>query len=234
VARLPRVDVAQWPHLIVQRAIDGDCLVIDADDRKALWQAMVDAARACDVAVHAYAIVSDHFLLLATPAEAGSLGDFMQAIGRRYVAAFNRRHARAGRLWEGRFRATVIDAARYLLDAMVFVELHDSAAGVQPGGANLPGLAWGHSSRFAHLNQRSDPLVLDHAMFWRLGNTPFDREAAWRKRLDAGLNQAQHDAFAKAMHKGWALVDAKELPVLESVAGRRLSPRPRGRPRRNG
>lgn len=226
MARLPRVDVAQWPHLVAQRALAGESLVHDADDRKALWQAMVDAARACDVAVHAYVIAKDHFHVLATPAEPGALGSFMQAIGRRYVAAFNRRHQRQGRLWDGRFRATVIDPARYLLDAMVFIELHDAPGALAPTGA------WGYSSRAAHLNQRTDPLVLDHAQFWRLGNTPFEREDAWRKRLELGLSEAQREALSQAVHKGWALVEQASLPPLEVVAGRRLSPRPRGRPKK--
>ncbi|HEX5372672.1 MAG TPA: transposase [Aquabacterium sp.] len=222
MARLPRLELAQWPHLMVQRVRPGEALVRDAEDRKALWLAMVDAARAHQVAVHAYVVLEDHFHLVATPARPGTLGAFMQSIGRRYVASYNRRHARQGTLWAGRFRATVLDPARYLLDAMALVELHRGGEGPAE-----PGL----SSLAHHLHQRTDALVQDHALFWALGNTPFEREVVWRRRLEAGLSSAQVATLAQAMDKGWALVDASSLPALEGLSGRRMAPRPRGRPR---
>lgn len=225
MARLPRLELAQWPHLIVQRVKTGDMLVRDAEDRKALWLAMADAARAHQVAVHAYVVLDDHFHLVATPSRAGTLGPFMQSIGRRYVASYNRRHARQGTLWAGRFRATVLDPARYLLDAMAFVELHRGGEGVaEPGRSSLA----------HHLHQRTDALVQDHALFWALGNTPFEREVVWRRRLEAGLSSSQVATLAQAVDKGWALVDAGRLSALEGLSGRRMAPRPRGRPRKSG
>jgi putative transposase len=230
MARLPRLEIAQWPHLIVQRVRPGERLVLDADDRKALWLAMVDAARAHLVAVHAYAVLDDHFHLLATPAQAGGLSAFMQSIGRRYVASYNRRHGRQGTLWSGRFRCTVLDPARYLLDAMAFVEVHRERD-ISPLGVS--GMVEpGESSVAHHLHQRTDALVQDHALFWALGNTPFEREAAWRRRLESGLSDALVSVMAQAMDKGWALVDADQLAPMEASAGRRLAPRPRGRPRK--
>ncbi|HET6788455.1 MAG TPA: transposase [Aquabacterium sp.] len=223
MARLPRLKLAQWPHLMVQRVRPGEALVRDAEDRKALWLAMVDAARAHQVAVHAYVVLEDHFHLVATPARPGTLGAFMQSIGRRYVASYNRRHAREGTLWAGRFRATVLDPARYLLDAMALVELHRGG-----DGPAEPGL----SSLAHHLHQRTDALVQDHALFWALGNTPFEREAVWRHRLEAGLSSALVSTMVQAMNKGWALVDAGSLAALEGLSGRRMAPRPRGRPRK--
>lgn len=227
MARLPRVGVAGWPHLLVQRVHDGQFLARDDTDRHALLAALRESAHPLGVAVHAYTLGSDHFHLLLTPPTDEALSLLMQALGRRYVPTFNRRHGRQGSLWSGRFRATVLEPARYLLDAMVFVDTHAVRAGEVLRCADD---AW--SSAPAHLGLRSDPVVTDHALFWALGNTPFEREAAWRQRLDAGLSPVQLAELARAMHAGWALLTPASARVLEGQTGRRLTPKPRGRPRK--
>jgi putative transposase len=227
MARLPRLGLAGWPHLVVQRVHDGQLLARDDQDRAALLAALREAGRQHGLSIHAYTLAADHLHLLATPAAEGALSLVMQALGRRYVAAYNRRHGRQGGLWAGRYRATVLDPARYLLDAMVFIEQHAWRAGLV---AKAEDDAW--SSVRHHLGLRTDPLVSDHALFWALGNTPFEREAAWRQRLEAGLPASQTQAMAEAVHKGWALMPEDAAAKLEPSAGRRLMPRPRGRPRK--
>ena len=48
----------------------------------------------------------------------------MQAIGRRYVGGFNARYCRTGTLWEGRFKAALVDSDRYLLTCYLNLELN--------------------------------------------------------------------------------------------------------------
>ncbi|HRH18593.1 MAG TPA: transposase [Aquabacterium sp.] len=238
MARLPRLECPSFPHLVVQRVVSGVPLTVDQVDQQWLWQCLLEAGRAHDVAVHAYVLMPDHFYVLATPAGVGALGAFMQSVGRRYVATYNRRHARQGSLWAGRFRATVIDPARYLLDAMVFIESqpwqHEHQASTPGPVATVP------SSLGQHLNRRTDPLVSDHAAFWALGNTPFDREAAWRKRLEQGLSAESAAALAQAADKGWVRGDEAFVRLLQQQASsggpsappRRMVPARRGRPRK--
>ena len=64
------------------------------------------------VALHAYALLDDAVQLLLRPPSDAALSRMMQALGRRYVAAFNRRHGRSGTLWDGRFRAGVVQPGR--------------------------------------------------------------------------------------------------------------------------
>lgn len=236
MARLARLAVGGWPHLVVQRVHDGQLMVRDDQDRATLLAGLRDAARATHVAIHAYSIAADRLLLLATPQDDAGLSLMMQAFGRRYVALYNRRHGRSGGLWAERFRATVIEPARYLLPCMVYVELHANgvatAAAAPEGGAvgARAGDRW--SSVGAHLGQRSDTLISDHPLYWALGNTPFDRELAYRRLLDEGLGADQVSAIGAALHKAWALGGAAFLAELEKNSERRLRPLPRGRPRK--
>lgn len=239
MARLTRLAVAGWPHLVVQRVHDGQLLARDDLDRTTLLAALRDAARATQVAIHAYSVDDNRLLLLATPPDSGALSALMQAFGRRYVALYNRRHGRTGSLWAERFRATVIEPARYVLPCMAYVELHP--LGALSGGAGLPAVS-GWAARVAedrwssgahHLGRRADPLVNDHPLYWALGNTPFEREVAYRRLLDEGLSAAQVADIGAALHKAWALGGAAFLAELEKSSERRLTPLPRGRPRKS-
>jgi putative transposase len=48
----------------------------------------------------------------------------MQTLGRRYVGWFNHVHRRTGTLWEGRYKATLVDTDAYFLACMRYVELN--------------------------------------------------------------------------------------------------------------
>lgn len=223
MARLPRLSIGGMPHLLVQRAQQGQPAFLDDTDRTLYRNLLGEAARAEGVALHAYALLDQQVRLLATPGAAEALGRMMQAIGRRYGSAFNRRHGRSGTLWEGRFRATVLEPERHLLDAMRFVE----DEGNWEGGVDDGGPA---SSRGHHLGRRQDSLVTDAAPFWALGNTPFDREAAYRRLLDAGLPLPVKVALEQAVHTGWPLGSDRFVASLSVKTTRRLVPLKRGRP----
>ncbi len=213
--------------MVVQHVHEGQALVRDETDVVLLLRTLKEAAREESVAIHAYVIAIDHLHLLATPSTDDGLSRLMQSVGRRYVAAYNRRHDRRGGLWSGRYRCTVIEAARYLLDCMVFIEQHALRTGAVQQLAEDRWSSVGH-----HLGLRVDPLIQDHPLYWALGNTPFDREAAWRKRLEQGLSHRQVSDLSNATHKGWALGGDDFLQKVQVALGRHVQPKPRGRPRR--
>jgi putative transposase len=228
MARLARLALAGLPHHVIQRGHHQQPIVLDDDDRRLFLQILRDASVAHQVSIHAYALLDDHVHLLATPQVASGLSALMQAVGRRYVAAFNRRHGRRGTLWEGRFRATVIEPERYLLPCMSYIELHP----VRHGEVAQPEFfAWSSSAH--HYGLRADPLVSDHKLFWALGNTPFDREARYRALLAQGLSSLQVKDITHATQKGWALGSPGFVASLAQQTERRVSAKPRGRPRKN-
>jgi putative transposase len=231
MARLPRLSVAGWPHLVLQRGHNGELALIDEADAQVWHTALHQAARDHAVAVHAYGLWRRGFLLVATPSDAAALGRLMQSLGRRYAAHFNRRHGRSGTLWDGRFRATVIEPKAYLLDAMQWVESPAGHGAVSAAVApELPG--W--SSAAHYLGQRRDAVITEPAAWWALGNTPFEREGAWLDRQSQTPPPAASQAFVDAVQKGWALGSPGFLAELAQQTGRRTTPLPRGRPRKAG
>jgi len=221
MARLPRLCVPGWPHLLIQLGHGRQAVFRDDADRRLFLDLLREAAIAHGVAIHAYALRDSEVRLLGTPSRPDSLSRMMQAIGRRYGSSFNRRHAHVGSLWEGRFRATVIEPERHLLTCMRYVERSLAEEG---------DLERTWSSAPHHIGARSDPCVSDHREYWLLGNTPFDREAAYRKLSQQALTPDELNLLSGAALKGWPLGSDAFLDKLAGSTARRLVPLPRGRP----
>lgn len=225
MARLPRLFVPGLPQLILQRGINRSAIFIDDADYQHYHGFLRDAAREHGVQMHAYALMPDHVHLLLTPLNDNSASAAMQQLGRRYVRYFNDRHRRTGTLWEGRYRSTVLEPARFLLPCYRYVELNPQRAGLVSEPANY---LW--SSCRHHLGLVQDPLINDHALFWALGNTPFDRQARYREMLTEGSSAAELATIRYAAHRGWMLGDlAPQVGV--PAPNRRTTPLAKGRPR---
>ncbi|MFM2066722.1 MAG: hypothetical protein RLZZ584_1631 [Pseudomonadota bacterium] len=225
MARLPRLAFAHLAHHIVLRGHNREAVFVDDVDRQAWLGAMREAAATLSVALHAYVLLADHVHLLVTPRSAEALGQLVQALGRRYVVAFNRRHGRSGTLWDGRFRASVIEPGAPLLGCLRYIEQNPVRAGLVARAVDWP---W--SSAAHHLGRKADGLVTGLPEYWALGNTPFEREAAWAHLLDEPLAPAEVEAYTRNALAGWAHGSGAFLARLQETTGRPLQPRPRGRP----
>jgi putative transposase len=228
MARLPRLVIPRQPHHIIQRGNDFQLIFREADDYEAFLNWLRDASRQFKVAIHAYVLMPDHLHLLASPADSIGLGRMMQWVGRHYVPYFNRKYQRAGTLWQGRYKAAVIESEQYLMMCNQYIEQHPVRAGIVAAAADYPWSSCPH-----HVGTRHDSLVTDHALYWALGNTPFDREAAYRILIEQPLSSKDVDVLREAAAKGWALGSDKFKAQLEKQAGRRVNPEKRGRPRKN-
>jgi putative transposase len=220
VARLPRLVVPLLAHYVLLRGHDGDAIARDAQDRQALLQALADAAGARAVVVHAYAVLDSECHLLLRPPNASALSATLQAFGRRYVAALNRRHRRRGTLWDGRFRAAPVApgeptlAALRLVDALGGSDADRGSASARCGGGRP---AW----------------LIDPPESWALGNTPFEREAAYRELLANNPLRRWDPLLEQAVRSSRAVGDEAFLAQLAAKAQVPVAPRPRGRPRGN-
>lgn len=225
MARQPRLTFAGHPHQLLVRGNNRQPVVLDDDDRRRLLSQLGEALREHAVSLHAYVLMPNHLHLLVTPAHAEGLSRAMQSLGRRYVAGFNARHQRSGTLWEGRYRAHLVGGTDHVLRCMRFIELNPQRAGLASGLLD-PG--W--SSLAHHLGALRDPLITEPAAYWQLGNTPFDREAAYRQWLEQGVGSLEAQRITSALVSGRPLGDAAYVAELEKLTNRSLTPRPRGRP----
>lgn len=227
MARLPRLALDGALHGVALRGHNRQPVFVDEDDRARLWDLLTVHAAKHDIAFHAYVFMESSVDLLLTPKEGPALSRFMQSVGRSYVRSFNDRHGRSGTLWEGRYRSSILQAERYLLDAMVFFDLSPVRSGIvtQPQDYR-----W--SSHNHYVGLRPELGITPHPVIWALGNTPFAREAAYRDRVAQGLDSESIVQLERNVGAGWALGDDAFLSQTKTKAHRRVVVGRPGRPQK--
>ena len=224
MARQARVYIPNTAQLVQVRGNNNAPVFFQPEDY-AQWQSIartIVPVHAVDI--HAYALLPTQINLLVTAHNEQALGELMHDLGRRYVRYINRTHQRTGTLWEGRYRTAFIQDAPYVVRAYVWL---DSGLGGLNGQSE-------YTSALRHLGQHNPEFIRDHSQYWQLGNTPFERQSAYAQRMSEGLSSAHSSELERAVQTGWALGDAAFIAQTEQAIGRRISPAPRGRPKKTG
>lgn len=225
MARLPRLIVPHHPHHVIQQGNDRQPIFREPEDYQRFLGWLRESAKEYKVAIHAYVLMPSQLQLLATPSDEDGLAQTMQRVGRYYVPWYNAKYARSGSLFQGRFKTSVIDSPMFFLQCSLYIES-------SPVRAQLAGdaLAYPWSSYAHHAGVNPDPVVTDHALYWALGNTPFQREALYKELAERSLTTSQLEVIEKAVLKGWPLGSDAFKADLEKKAQRRVLPAKRGRP----
>lgn len=107
---------------------------------------------------------------------------FMQHLGRHYVLW---QYRRTGTLWEGRHKASLVQAEPYLLTCIRYIELNPVAASMVQSPEQY---RW--SSYRWHAWGEFNPLVNDHDTYLRLGAMAHDRQCAYRNLFRAQISES--------------------------------------------
>jgi putative transposase len=226
MARLKRFAAPGHPHYVLQRAASGGSAFLDDEDRLRYLELLALLSREYAVDIHAYLLLPCAVHLVATPHDADALSRLIQALGRRYVPGFNRRHARMGSPWQGRFTSAPVDGSTALIDCMRYLEQ-------APVRERLAASAeeYGWSSASHHVGRSPSDMLVDHAAYWRLGNTPFEREAAYRRLLAEPIRDSDAARLSGVL-TGWPVGSPSFLNEVALQSGRRSMQKSAGRPRR--
>jgi putative transposase len=228
MARLPRFVLPGYPQHVIQRGNNRQRILFDEEDYWFLWEKLRAAAEKFGCDVHAYVLMPNHFHLLLTPAAENGIGKLMQYVGRYYVQYFNRRYGRTGTLWEGRYRATLLDPGTFLIPCSRYIEENPVRAGhVEQAGD----YAW--SSYGCNARGEDDKLVTPHAQYGRLGRSRTARQKAYLDGFQQTADETMLKRIRDATNKAWVLGDEGFCRTIEGLLNRRPEPRPRGGDRRS-
>jgi len=98
-------------------------------DRQKFLDYLSSATQRYGAIVHAYCLLSNHYhLLLETPA--GNLSQIMQHINGAYTTYFNVKRKRSGHLFQGRFKAILVEADEYATELSRYIHLNPVRAGM--------------------------------------------------------------------------------------------------------
>jgi putative transposase len=228
MARLPRFVLPGHPQHIIQRGNNRQPIFCCDADYCFFREKLTAACIQHGCAVHAYVLMTNHVHLLVTPQTEHAISKAMQSVGRYYVQYFNYTYQRTGTLWEGRYRATLLDTDQYLLTCYRYIELNPVRAGMVEDPADYLWSSYGFNAQ-----RRPDPLVVPHALYQDLGRDPQERQAAYRALFQGQLDEGALAEIREATNKAWLLGNERFRGAIEQKLNRRAAPRPRGGDRRS-
>lgn len=223
--RAPRIDIPGFPQHVVQRGNNRQPCFFRTVDRVKYLETLGEYARAFGCAVHAYVLMTNHVHLLMTPGSEGAVSRTLQAVGRRYVRWLNNAAGRTGTLWEGRYKACLVESDRYLLACYRYIELNPVRAGLVADPADHP---W--SSYKANAMGLHDGVVTPHGIYLELGPDGPTRRQRYRELIQAGLPEEELAAVRRYTNHQRALGSEGFQREVEAALGRPAGIRKAGRP----
>lgn len=228
MARLPRFVIPDQPqHVIVRGNNRAEIFCADADYQFYL-EKLQQACEKHACKLHAYVLMTNHVHLLITPQEEQSIGKAMQMLGRYYVQYYNYTYQRTGTLWEGRYKATLVDSEAYLLTCMRYIELNPVRAGMLAHPSDYP---W--SSYRSNAQGQTNELVTPHLEYRRLGKTDEERHAAYRLLFKSHIPESSLNEIRDATNKAWVLGNDRFKQRIQKQLERRVEPNARGGDRKS-
>jgi putative transposase len=223
--RKPRFYLPNMPVHVVQRGHSREAVFYEADDYTAYLAWLREGAQRYHCAIHAYVLMTNHVHVLATPADRDGLSRMMQYVGRRYVPYINNHYGTSGTLWEGRYKASLVQDDHYLLACMRYIELN-------PVRAKLVKYARAYrwSSYRANGGGRADPLITAHPHYLALAKTAALRREAYRSLFKAHLDERELKEIRAAWQTGTPLGNNRFKAIVEAKLKTTIGYAKRGRP----
>lgn len=213
------------PSHVAQRGNDRQACFFEQENYLFYLDCLGQACRRYEVVLHAYVLMTNHVHLLMTPRTELGISRVMQLVGNRYVQYINKIYRRTGTLWEGRHKASLIDAERYLLTCYRYIELNPVRAGMVAHPGDYPWSRYRH-----HRAGRISSLIDDHEVFLRLGPTTEERQYRYRELFRPSLDERDVHDVRRSVSYSMPLGDDRFKAQIESMLGRSVGQVARGRP----
>lgn len=184
MARPLRLEFAGALYHITSRGDRRENIYEDDADRADFLSVLGEVCIQHNWVCHAYCLMSNHYhLLIETPD--GNLSKGMRQLNGVYTLHFNRRHGRVGHVFQGRYKAILVDKDDYLLELARYIVLNPVRAQMVRSARE-----WGWSSYRATAGQASGPEWLQTE--WLLaafGRRKGKSMEAYRRFVAEGKNQ---------------------------------------------
>jgi putative transposase len=226
VPRKPRFTIPGIPQHVIQRGNNREPCFLAEEDYGRYLQDLKETATKHGCRIHAYVLMTNHVHLLVTPLKEHAISATMQALGRRFVYYINKTYRRSGTLWEGRFKASLVDSEAYLLTCMRYIEMNPVRANM----VSHPGeYRW--SSYAANAQGKVDPVLTPHPLYLALDPEARVREHAYRELFRNHLDVDTLHDIREALNHELVLGRSYFKEKIEQMTNRQTELGLPGRPR---
>ena len=224
--RKARMFLPGVPCHVISRGNNRQACFYSNDDYGFYLECLRDASGKHEVAVHAYVLMTNHIHLLMTPRDTTGIPNVLQSIGRRYVQYINKTYRQSGTLWEGRYKASLIDAENYLLSCHRYIELNPVRANMVDHPAHY---RWSSYTVNAGLRPRHH--LQAHEVYTRLGLDLESRCRAYRELFSTALDTSVVHDIQRASTFSMPLGTSRFQEQIEQALSRKLGHAGLGRPK---
>jgi len=226
MGRKPRFNLVGIPQHVIQRGHNRQPCFFSKNDYLFYLESLRLSASKFHCSIHAYVLMQNHVHLLVTPNETDAIPQLMQSLGRRYVRYVNKMHQRSGTLWEGRYRACLVDSDNYLFTCMRYIEMNPVRAGI----VSEPKVyRW--SSYRANANARNEEIITPHTLYSSLGSSAIKRAATYVSFFDDKNDSSALDSIRDALNSELILGSNSFKRYIEAQTTRPIRLGNAGRPR---
>ncbi len=192
MARKPRIHLPGGFYHVMLRGNGGQDIFFNAEDRNHFYLLMQQGISRYGHRIHGFCCMTNHVHLLIQVADE-PLSKIMQNLSFRYTRWINKHQKRMGHLFQGRFKAILIDADEHLLELIRYIHLNPVRAGLVK---QVDDYAW--SSHHAYRGKETLPWLTTD---WVYGN--FSRQrAACIRQYSKFIAEGVGEQHRKEFHSG--------------------------------
>ena len=203
-----------WYH-VTCRGNERRDIFRDDNDRIKFIEVLSASTERYLIEIHAYVLMNNHFHLVLKTHDA-NLRHFMQQFNTTYTVYFNNKYRRSGHLFQGRYKAILIDADNYLLELSRYVHLNPvrikklSQYSIKEKKDILAGYPWSSLAGYISRKGRQDFVVYDMIMGMLGGRDDRIGRAQYEIFVQDGIVKDMNVTFWNGV-KGQAVLGAKEF-----------------------
>jgi putative transposase len=214
MARPLRIEFPGATYHLTVRGNAREPIFFDDADRAGMLRLLGETVERYRWLCHAYCLMGNHYHLLVETTDA-NLSDGMRQLNGIYTQRVNRRTGRVGHLFQGRFKAIVVDRNNYLLEVCRYIVLNPVRVGFVTAPEDYP---WSSYQATGGLVEPPSWLTTD-CLLSQFGS----RRADARRRYRAYVHEGRDGEAPWADLRGQVLLGDREFverlaPMLEASA----------------
>ncbi|MFT5661937.1 MAG: putative transposase [Sulfurimonas sp.] len=206
--RKVRLFVENASQHILLRCKDNINIFEDESDYEAFVFMLEELNVAHTISIHAYILMPQYIKFLLTPENSQSISKFMQSLGRKYVGYYNSKYDHIGTIWEGRYKASIIEDKLYLLETMRFIEKMQSSEYL-------------YSSVKKNLFNKDNSIISQHELY---------EQKKYEELFHRDRDEITYKFIENCLEKQLVTGSIDFIKYVEEIVGISLSPNNIGRP----
>jgi len=220
MARPLRIEFAGALYHVTSRGNGREDIYLDDEDRELFMTALGECCELFNWSVHSWCQMTNHYHLLIETPDA-NLSKGMRYLNGVYTQRFNRKHSRVGHVFQGRYKAILVDKNEYLQELSRYIVLNPVRAGMVEGAED-----WNWSSYEIMVGMKSCPVWFDRE--WILSSYGKKEKTAIKQYIQFVANGVQQPSpWSKIKNQIYLGSDEFVDQVQTNITDNKLSEIPR-------